>query len=622
MVGANFGPRGYRHIAAICIASVGCTGDIGGTGGDRDLSCDAIPDPHCAHPIDRLLVPRLRRLGLEPRDAGGEELLRRMALDLIGRGPTVSEQAALSGLSPGEMFDALIADPDYIRTQRRAWGELFTYDPIVTWTDDIVELDNLVSQLYSGDLSYADFVTAAIMHPATEALHPGDSWTTAVFSIFLGRTAREDEIAALRPLTAMWRQRNFCAMDAWWNEYQRRLNDDPPATEPEAIAAADMSCVNSSKPEWRINTCLCTPRDGFPGCNTNALGTPISITPVCVDTGNLGAEANEVRAVAYTPGSDSMCPDGSSRPECADRRIVDYATFTLGPYVTAPAMSAQTRAEIDGIGRAFVARGDLWEAAIDREARRMLAWWQATFRHPDSDLPDIRTLLADTLREGATVIELQRLIMTSQLYVQPAATPMRWLVGEIDGDSMPPWTAGPTKLLSGESWLETVGQAVDLIPQRCDFRWISLGGLSTYSVDPRLIETRVSSLDERYYNGFSANTITRLSGCNSELKRPEVSNIGLAFNQNDIARFMCAYGNEVTPAGWSGDLGEAATNLIARIWARTPRDGEVDAMVADMNACIAAGPDAGCEDPGGASEDIAARWLCRRMIDSVEFTTY
>jgi hypothetical protein len=163
---------------------------------------------------------------------------------------------------------------------------------------------------------------------------------------------------------------------------------------------------------------------------------------------------------------------------------------------------------------------------------------------------------------------------------------------------------------------------VNLIPQRCDFRWISIGGLSTYSVDPRLVETRPSSLDDRYYNGFSATTIERLSGCNSELKRPEVSNIGLAFNQNDIARFMCAYGDEVTPAGWSGDLAEAASNLITRLWARAPYEGEVDAMVADMTACIAAGDVNGCEDPGGGSEDIAARWLCRRMIDSVEFTTY
>ncbi len=38
-----------------------------------DPSCEADPDPHCAHPIDHVLVPRLRELGVPIRDASAEE---------------------------------------------------------------------------------------------------------------------------------------------------------------------------------------------------------------------------------------------------------------------------------------------------------------------------------------------------------------------------------------------------------------------------------------------------------------------------------------------------------------------------------------------------------------------
>src|SRR5690349_6855884 len=94
------------------------------------LTCEDRPDVHCEHPIDRLLVPRLRGVGLEPRDATAEELCRRMAIDLVGRGPTRDEQAACAGRTPGEIFDQFASTDDYVRTQRRAWAETFGYDTI------------------------------------------------------------------------------------------------------------------------------------------------------------------------------------------------------------------------------------------------------------------------------------------------------------------------------------------------------------------------------------------------------------------------------------------------------------------------------------------------------------
>lgn len=575
-----------------------------------ELTCDERPDPHCDHPIDRIMVPLLRGAGLEPRDASAEELCRRMAIDLIGRGPSRDEQAACAGKTPGEIFDLFATTDEYVRTQRRAWGDVLGYDTIVTWPTDLVELDHLVDQLYRDELAYPDFVIAAVMHPGLESLHPGDSWTTATFSAFLGRTARADEIAALRPFTELWDPRAFCDRGVWWTEYQRRLANG--VDEATAAQAADTICRQGAKPEWLLNPCRCTPRDGFPGCVTDVLGSRIAITPECVVPDNPYDAANEVRAVAYSPGGDPTCPDGTSRPECADRAI--QGGGVLAPFAPAPPSSAALTAGVRSIGEAFVARTDLWEAEVDREARRMLGWWQATFRHPDSDLPAVRTLLADRLRGGETPREIQRLLMTSQLYVQPADVP---LVPGVDPTTLPPWAAGPSKLLSGESWLDTAGHAVGLVPQRCDFRFVTIGGFGGYYVDPRLIDTRPSSLDDTYYTGYSIDAIGRLSGCNSEVKRPEISNIGLAFNQADIARVLCAYGEDVTPPGWSGDFAEAATWLVGNVWHRAPRDGEVAQLASDMTSCVAAGATTGCEDAA-----TAARWACQRMIDSVEFTTY
>src|SRR5262245_17877724 len=109
---------GRLLIAAFALAIVGGCGD------DPappliDHSCEGQPDPHCDHPIDRLLVPKLRAAGVPIRDADPEELCRRMAIDLIGRGPTAAELAACRGQTPAQMFDALVAKPGYLREQRR-----------------------------------------------------------------------------------------------------------------------------------------------------------------------------------------------------------------------------------------------------------------------------------------------------------------------------------------------------------------------------------------------------------------------------------------------------------------------------------------------------------------------
>src|SRR4030095_16862971 len=102
--------------------------------------------------------------------------------------------------------------------------------------------------------------------------------------------------------------------------------------------------------------------------------------------------------------------------------------------------------------------------------------------------------------------------------------------------------------------------------------------------------------------------------CFGDVRRPDVSNIGLAFAQAAVAREVCAVAPGAAP---SGDLRSGAAALIENAWNRVATDAELEAVVAEMQACLAAGPANGSANPG-----VALRWLCRRLLDSVEFSTY
>src|SRR5262245_52818118 len=137
------GPLARASVAVVMGAAIACGADPRDAAEppppSADLSCEGDPDPHCGHPIDRLLVPRLRAAGLAIRDADPDELGRRIAIDLTGQAPSEAERAAWRGQTPAEMFDAFAATPGYLREQRRFWGELFRYDALVQRTEEIAD---------------------------------------------------------------------------------------------------------------------------------------------------------------------------------------------------------------------------------------------------------------------------------------------------------------------------------------------------------------------------------------------------------------------------------------------------------------------------------------------------
>jgi hypothetical protein len=294
------------------------------------------------------------------------------------------------------------------------------------------------------------------------------------------------------------------------------------------------------------------------------------------------------------------------RPQCVDVQT-DFGGQTALPPLQL--IDSEGRKQLAQIGDALTARGDFWETEVDREAKLLLGWWQTTFRQPDSDLPDVRRALAERLRDGGNVRDLQRVILTSVLYTSSADAPI---------DDAPDFAMGPTKLMTAETWLDSAALAVGEPSGVCDFRWVTPEGYyDTSVVDSRYAEKRQRSIYDTRTEQSYIELAIQLGGCSSESKRPPLSNVGMTFTEGGLTEMLCAYGRGVVPEGWTGDLGVAARHVIATTLARTPDDTEVSELVGEMTACMNAGATDGCADP-----ETAARWLCQRALESVEFTTY
>lgn len=558
-------------------------------------TCEQEPDPHCGHPIDRVLVPRFRAAGIVPRDADRAELCRRMAIDLVGRIPTAAEQAACAGQTPAQMADAFMSQPGYLRTQRRAWAERLAFDGYLMWWGNAVEMDDLARRLYREEIRYDDFVGQIAVHPGFYARHQGDDWSAWVVSTFLGRTARRDELDGLRPLTRPWMPRQFCDGAVYYNLKQLGVSDA------EAMTLCTLNL------EWGLQPCACQAGFGSPGCRSTTLGRTVDFGM----EGCTGDYRDTLRVTRMTfPGNrPTTCPDG--KPGCHDRDLLGK------PLVPLPAIDDARRKRLGGLGEALAERTDFWEAAADRELKHLLGWWQSSFRRPDTDVPEVRAALAEELRRTGSVRAVQKLIVTSLLYAAPAEPPP----GAAE-PAPPPWSMGPTKLLAAESWLDSAGVAVGEVMGACDFRFINGFGLAYIFSDSALVERVPSTLGRTFSQAVYDATARALGGCDSDHPRPTVSSLGLTMAQHEVAQLVCGLGSGVLPTGFKqsdtsdGALDGVVRHLYRRVLSREATDAEVAEMRTDMRACLAAGKSA-CAGP-----EEATRWLCQRLIDSAEFGLY
>ncbi len=566
--------------------------------------CDEQPDSHCTNLVNRVMVPMMRGSNMAIQDESSSELCRRMALDLVGRSPTTEENAQCARETPDQMADRFMASPEYVRQQRRAWGERF-YNLDEQWYHYAIEVDDLVELLYRDYIPYAEFMTRLLVHPGFYATFRGDDWGSNVVRYALGRNARADEISALRPLSRVFDGRRFCDGTLWWNARTRRNGTDD---------GADGSC---GRDEFAANFCRCRDRDGQSLCRTDAFGGTIDFgTDGCVDSSRSGDEINSLRITDVGAGRGPVCPGMPFYSQCQDRAYGDNGPSTQ--LARLPGITGDQRDRLYSLGRVLAARPDFWEAAVDRELRRFLDWWQAGLRKPDFDIPLVRSTLADELHRTGSLRHIQRLIVTSLLYTQRGEL----APGEAQpSPAWPVWASGPTRIMTAERWLDSVfyvtfGETAGV----CDFRFV------TDNYDWRMLINRSLAMQDPSTNQFTEDyrdwTLS-LSGCSSVQARSTHSTLSIVSSQHEIAQHLCAAGPTVLAPDTSDSpspeaYGAFANRIYQRAIGRDPSDEERNAAIADMTACNAEGGDTGC----GASGHAAMRWFCARLLDSAEFAVY
>jgi len=186
---------------------------------------DLCPEKGCDSVLDQTILEQYAKRDVFPVDETADRLCRRLAVDLWGRVPSWKEVEELCiGKSPAESVDAFLDSPQYVAYAQRRWADDFEYNDSVVWWQYIEDLDKMVGALYSDELSYPDFASAALIHPAFISRYDGDALVGAAFRIFMARDALVAERKDLIKLWNIWDTQMGYDND-WYLEYAEVVVD-------------------------------------------------------------------------------------------------------------------------------------------------------------------------------------------------------------------------------------------------------------------------------------------------------------------------------------------------------------------------------------------------------------
>src|SRR5262249_27967568 len=162
-----------------------------------------------------------------------------------------------------------------------------------------------------------------------------------------------DEIASFRPIARALVPRFFCEGHVYWAVYRDAIDSGETATQ--AAADADDTCLDLTRTEWTLNGCRCNDETIPNGCTSDVLGVPITFHAGGAKPRDPDEFANFTRLADRVPGEDPKCPDGTTRPQSADREIFSDITGAT-PLAKLPPISDADRADLSQIGAALAAR--------------------------------------------------------------------------------------------------------------------------------------------------------------------------------------------------------------------------------------------------------------------------
>ena len=159
--------------------------------------------------IDEAACPQIHGLGINPPEADSVEFCRRAYIDLLGESPTaIAYEADCKWSTKDEIIDEFMNRPEYVLTSQRMWGDIFHYTSEIVHHEYIIDLDDLVGDLYLGNIDYRTFAELSATHPAFLGRWDGNDLVGFNFLAFLGRDANPAERLALEPLWHLWEERD------------------------------------------------------------------------------------------------------------------------------------------------------------------------------------------------------------------------------------------------------------------------------------------------------------------------------------------------------------------------------------------------------------------------------
>jgi hypothetical protein len=306
--------------------------------------------------------------------------------------------------------------------------------------------------------------------------------------------------------------------------------------------------------------------------------------------------------------------------------LVGRATVELEPNgrsgpIPTSALTDADWMQLRAPGRLITSLDIFWEAQVDEVLMHYLGYDLGALR------PGVRDLLVGEFREHGSIVELERSVLTSVAYLQTAVVdPARQVPEQIRNL---PLAHGPSKLMTPEAWLHSLGTAIGYNVGDCDFRYPQLP--SAMLIDPYTgREIDLSELDDfwpRKSDG-SVDTSFRdlalsMGGCPGSFDpftftiTTRSSHLGLiaAVGQEEAALSLCidspATGlipGNVDRADASADARAAAVKHVLTRMFGGASDDDVAEAVAAANA--------GC---AGCSAEQVARQLCSGVSAGVEY---
>jgi hypothetical protein len=272
------------------------------------------------------------------------------------------------------------------------------------------------------------------------------------------------------------------------------------------------------------------------------------------------------------------------------------------------------RAALDQPGLFLIDGDELWDAAASRVLRRLLGWFQSTRNLYESDLPTVRRDLAAWFRDrpGHSWRDLLAVVMTSVLYAQTAD----W------GQALdrPSWAAGPTKFLTAEGIITSIGrQVLKREVGFCDPHTSEPIGTNYFFPD------RFRRPQPQDFYGFGGDFFqsygSLLGGCQGGAAVPVLPSLPRVFAEPSVITLLVS--DEKTrlgPEGWTAELSDGAMSTLAD-WVARRAYGR--SLVPEERRALAEAA-AGCRaDPECAADPmVAARSLATSMLMAAEATTY